>query len=457
MDRLRITVVRSNWAMEKWYIAKGVDRDPVRSREAEHLDEDLSLEALSKVYDWVELNPRLESNGNASDSQTPGRRKTEFINFVNTRHDLLRLVPNTDLFVISRYANDSVIEAIEASHRPCLLAWNAWGWDYESRYVRDVLLDHPEVFVPHLFGKDDLETALLAARGIKRLRKTRAVCVGKWPSGTVKSGMDVERMSDILGFEIIFVPASEYVAANDKLSEKELAKALSSIASRFSLDTNSSQASIMARNYLAVKQLVEKYDANCFTIDCLSNPDIDYSPCAALGLLEDEGVIYACEADIPSLVPHLLINGMSGKGGFLGNFNMVHVQHAEIANNVIGIEHDVLPTSWCTSKCRILDHHGSGKGSTLWGELREKEVTVCGLSRSGQHLHAFTGEIIEVKDLVHCRMGLWIKTDQPIRDVLRNVVGHHQIVMPGKWLRQLWLAARWSGFTPLMECDQKTR
>ncbi len=436
MDKLRITAIRSDWAMQRWYIAKGVRRKSIRGEEAGALgNNDLSLNNIGNVFDWVSVN------------QASG----ETVYVVNTREDLVRLIPQTDLFVVVCCVNDSVLEAIRDSRRPCLAGWNPWGWDYDSRYVRDVLLNYPEMFVPNLFGKEDLQVALEAARGMKRLRETKTLCVDKWPSGTVRSGIDVQRISDILGFEIIFIPSSEYVKANDKQTDADIKSALAGFKDKYGICVDSPHAVIMARNYLAIKELTGKHQVNCFTIDCLSNPDIDYSPCAALSIVEDEGLVYACEADLPSLVPHLLMSGMSGgKGGFLGNLNMVHVKHSEIENNTIGIEHDVLPPTWCGSGCKVLDHHGSGKGSTLWGDVKVKDVTVSGVASNGNAVHAFTGEVVDVKDLVHCRTGLWIKTDQPIRQALSNVVGHHQIVMPGKWLKQLETATKWMNKTPLM-------
>ena len=64
-------------------------------------------------------------------------------------------------------------------------------------------------------------------------------------------------------------------------------------------------------------------------------------------------VLCGCEDDLSALFALTMFMGISGKAGLMGNLN-VNVTHMEIENNVITINHDIVPPSYACPGCEFI-------------------------------------------------------------------------------------------------------
>ena len=75
-----------------------------------------------------------------------------------------------------------------------------------------------------------------------------------------------------------------------------------------------------AKNYVLSRQLIEKYNADGITMDCLGlvgARKIPCPPCLAWMMLNDQGAPAACESDINAALTYLLVQRLLGKPGFM--------------------------------------------------------------------------------------------------------------------------------------------
>lgn len=78
--------------------------------------------------------------------------------------------------------------------------------------------------------------------------------------------------------------------------------------------------------YRAVKNLMQKYECNAFTIECFElcssklSHDWKFVPCLIHSLLKDEGYTSGCEGDVNVTMAMNMLMGVAKRAAFMGNF-----------------------------------------------------------------------------------------------------------------------------------------
>jgi L-fucose isomerase-like protein len=191
--------------------------------------------------------------------------------------------------------------------------------------------------------------------------------------------------------------------------------------------------------YVALKELLRKHEANGLTIDCAFLPSIEYVPCISAALLIDEGVPYGCEGDTNQLITAAMFMGVSGSAALMGNL-FENAIHQDILDDVIVINHDVVPNCLVQENCgiKIRDFHEMGQGATFYAPLKNEEVTIGGMNFDSDIMWLSKGNVIWSQDTTHCRLSVGIKVEDAKR-IAKESLGHHQVTVYGEYLESLQL------------------
>jgi len=364
---------------------------------------------------------------------------------VNKPEDALRLSPEADAYIIIGFSmyNEAILKAILALGKPVFPAWDRWGYAWAGRFLRDKLEKMGVwTFVP--YGAEDVLAIIRALRGIKIVKKLRALYIGDVPSHSVFNACyNFNLIKRKLGSEFIRIPLNDFIKEiNDVIEDVALEKA-DEWAKRFLvIQDRCKKLPKYARIYLALKNLMKKFDANAVTIDCAWLPDVEYVPCVAYSLLIDEGVPAGCEGDTNALLMMSLLMGISNQAVMMGNLNE-NATHEDLEKNIIVVNHDVLPPSMACKGCqyRIMDFHATGKGLTGFAELEKGAlVTLANIHPDLNKMWVTVGKIAWTLDTTHCRVSVGVEVKNA-KQVSRESFGHHVSLTYGDWSRELEIAA----------------
>lgn len=245
--------------------------------------------------------------------------------------------------------------------------------------------------------------------------------IGKPSDWLIASNVDYKNVYDIFGAKLIDIPFEEFKNEikfdedinigkyssyiNDKISENEIKKALAI--------------------YYALKKLIKKYNLSGITVRCFDLlSSVHSTSCLALALLNDEGIVSACEGDIPSLITMMITKRMFKKYSFQCNPSFV-----DFKNNIVYLAHCTIPLKMCES-FRFDTHFESGLGVAIKGKLRTKpHVCILKFDSSFKYFSLYSGHIEENMNKNNlCRTQLKIRLYEPVEEILSSPCGNHLIV-----------------------------
>jgi len=365
---------------------------------------------------------------------------------VDKPEDVSRLSLEADAYIIKGVSiyDEVVLKRILDLGKPIFPAWDRWGYAWAGRFLKDKL-EKMGAWTVVPYGAEDVLAIIRALRGIKAVKKLRALYIGDVPSHSVFNACyDFDLIKRKLGSELIRIPLNDFIKEiNDVTEEMALEKA-DEWGKRFLIVKDRlKKLPEYAKIYLALKNLLNKFDANAVTVDCAWLPDVEYVPCVAYSLLIDEGIPAGCEADTNALLMMSLLMGISNQAAMMGNLNE-NATHEDLEKNIIVINHDVLPPSMACKGCqyRIMDFHGTGKGVTGFAELEKGAlVTLANIHPDLDKMWVTIGKIVWTLDTTHCRVSVGIKVKNA-KQVSRESFGHHVSLTYGDWSRELKIAAR---------------
>jgi L-fucose isomerase-like protein len=204
---------------------------------------------------------------------------------------------------------------------------------------------------------------------------------------------------------------------------------------------------------LAEKLLVfyRKNKLDALAIRCWPEFARDYgiSPCAAMSLLQAEGLILACEGDIDGALSMLAHRAIGAEAPFLFDFSQVDFEE----NFALFWHCGVAPCNLWDGACtRSLDSYfAGGKGVTADFVLKPGEVSVLRLdSALGEYrLFLQKAHAVPMEKLLR---GTYMKArfDKPVKEVLDLVIyngfAHHSSAVYGDYIKPLRIFARLMGW-----------
>lgn len=179
--------------------------------------------------------------------------------------------------------------------------------------------------------------------------------------------------------------------------------------------------------YLALEDIVQKYDLAGFTIRCFDLlTTVHSTSCLALALINDTQVVAACEGDVPALLSMYTARKVLNKSCFQANPSLIDTK-----NNDIILAHCTLPLNMTTSY-KYDTHYESKIGLGIKGELKETEVNVFRISADLDEFVCLEGKIVENLSRNNlCRTQIRIHLKDDVSYYLQRPLGNHHLIIYG--------------------------
>ena len=247
--------------------------------------------------------------------------------------------------------------------------------------------------------------------------------IGKPSDWLIASNVDYQRTKKIFNIDLVDIEIQELIDAYNSKSAAE-----HEYFCTFETKNKFSESEIIRayKLYLALKDLINKYNLKGITIRCFDLLKvICTTSCLAFALLNKEGVIATCEGDIPSLLSMYLIKEFCGVSSFQANPSQISVE-----DNTILMAHCTVPLNMCKSY-NFDTHFESGIGVAINGYLSKEDVYIFKLSNNLKDFILLKGKIIETpfhQNLCRTQVKIKLDDDCSVNYFLTNPLGNHHII-----------------------------
>ena len=190
------------------------------------------------------------------------------------------------------------------------------------------------------------------------------------------------------------------------------------------------------RLYRILRDIVEANRLDALTVRCFDLlGDIGNTGCLALSRLNDEGLVAACEGDLPATLTMMVLSGLTGRACFMANPSDLDVKAGTAT-----FAHCSVPLSLVRS-FRLRSHFESGLGAAIEGHFAPGVMTVARIG--GENLSrftVFTGTVVPEESAPFredlCRTQVTLKVGEAmVRELLRRPLGNHHVLVPGDHVR----------------------
>lgn len=380
-------------------------------------------------------------------------------------------VRKADVYVVVPFGNkndslfaafDVVFSALYSKNRPMVFSILPYEeiWSYgavffpyfvrDARKIDEYLGMRNQVYISK--GVDDLRE-LLAALHVKfQINHSRALCIGEpmyepfhswnWAYEMVRA------MQAKFGIEWEHISSDRFLKLYnewDKPFEKHVLD--SEVAHNRcpdGYDTTKPE-----KMYHVFKDLIEQYDANAFTVNCLwsiVHNSCKTTSCYSLSKLNDAGIVSACEADVTTLLNMMIVSLASESPAFMLN------PYLFPEDNKLFVSHCTSPRkhSYASDEMDDFNIYSYYEIPELPCGLqiikKPGPVTVTGISHDKMDkMIAIRGNIVRNTTFSTCRTQLELDVPGDIREIVKNYQGRHWALVYGDQTRKIQLADQMLG------------
>lgn len=131
-------------------------------------------------------------------------------------------------------------------------------------------------------------------------------------------------ITEVLGIGVRQIPGAELEEAYNRTDTAEAARLADGWIKRAEKMIEPTRAEVVksARMYLAMKDLLKKYDSEAITIDCLGlfyAGKMSAYPCMGFWQLNNAACVGACEADLKSTATMVVVTTLTGRPGYISD------------------------------------------------------------------------------------------------------------------------------------------
>jgi len=358
-----------------------------------------------------------------------------------------------------------------------IIVWTRQG--YYGAWSRDRVsfLRSKGATVYDFVEPDEAREIVRALRTVARLRHSKIIYFGAIPGstgrfetvGVVGSSWNFDEIKKKFGITVKQIPINHLLKRMDAVSDEEAAEILEEWKEDFDdlKEGDIERLLEVAKMYKAMEIIMSEQGANAMTINCLADlfRTRFITPCIALSKFSDAMVPAGCEGDLNTLLTMMLFSFTSDEPSVMGNIYLfrpkrgpgfppedVILEDTEVSlrENRARFTHDVIPLKLATSKYRLADYHGTGRGLTAYADLRSGEKVTFGRIDPRLDRMVFTvADIEKVEDSVHCRFSAWVKMPD-IKAYLQNISSHHSAMVYGDWTSTLIRVSEMLGLRPIV-------
>ena len=299
-------------------------------------------------------------------------------------------------------------------------------------------LRNRHVQIEKVFDKASLQEKCRLLSAMDKIRATRLLIIGYTQQWVVSTSVDERWIEDRLGIQSVHIGLEELFAEyreipRDAAVKSFVAAYLDSAAS--CREPAAEGVEDAYRLYLALKRLLDRYNANAMAISCFSLvKQLGVTSCLALSLLNDEpGLIAACEGDLDAAISMVVGKAVSGQPVFMGN----PVYHLD---NTLDIVHCTAPrrlTGDTKTSYTVRSHHETGVSVAQRIEVPEpQKVTLFRLGNEFSEATLFSADFISNPDEDTCRTQFRFRIDSTQKRIEESLGCHHMVIF-GDYVNEL--------------------
>ncbi len=245
--------------------------------------------------------------------------------------------------------------------------------------------------------QEALEIALKAKRAAKNLLGSRIGLIIDPAPGFHGLEFNASRLKEIFGIEVVrFSDYSEFIELADSFSEEEVAPVARSFqgeATKVTCSGNTPEKS--ARLYMAMKKLATRYELDAYAPRCWPELQDEYGvwPCSGNSQMTEEGLVSACEGDVPGAISMLALRYMEKEAPMIMDLSDV-----DFSDGTVQFWHcGNAPRSFAyRGEYEETDHFNHpGMGCVRDMVIKPGKATAIRLSRDGSEGFILEGEFLK--------------------------------------------------------------
>lgn len=274
------------------------------------------------------------------------------------------------------------------------------------------------------------EAAVAAVSAASTLRNIKVGVLGEPSPWLVYSGRRIKQIEKQLGLKLEVIGLEKLY---ERFGGAAPANVDTVVRSAYEIMVKSHDIDKAARLYTALSAIIKERDWSALTLRCFDViRDLGVTPCLPLAILNSEGVVAGCEADIPATITMLLLKLLSGRPAFMGNVVKVEGQYVWLA-------HCTVPLAM-TSGYSLVTHYETGLGVAVQGTLPTGlEVTLARYDHNRRLIRAFRGRIAKGTQFSRhaCRTQAVVKVEGDPSAIVKKPIGNHYVLVYGDVTRSL--------------------
>ena len=251
--------------------------------------------------------------------------------------------------------------------------------------------------------------------------------IGKPSDWLISSNFNNDTLLNKFNINIVNIDMKEIIDLYNNYSYKNNSEIISNFK-----NINTNDITLANKLYFVLKEIVNKYHLKGFTIRCFDLLNsINTTACLALSKFNDDGIIAACEGDVPSMIAMYIIKNVLNKPSFQCNPCKIN-----LAKNEILLAHCTIPLLMCTS-FNFDSHYESNIGVGIHGNVKLGKATLFRLNSSFDKCFINEGTIIknQYKDNL-CRTQIICRFNN-LDKLLKSPLGNHEIIILGHEKKKL--------------------
>ncbi len=346
----------------------------------------------------------------------------------------------------------NLTETIAASGIPTIIVDHlfAGSGEFLTSYAKAKRLGNKVIGVSSSDFKDIVD-AVKCIDCLKKLKQSNVLVVGGEPDVQIEKtyGTKVHKIdfSEINEFYKKMTPTDIKACTDNWIKNAEKV-----------IEPSREEIEKSAAIYLAMRNLMKKYDAQAITVNCLggvySGKMVPAYPCLGFMQLDNDGLVGACEADQRSTMTKLLMTYLANRPGYISD------PVIDTSKNQIIYAHCVAPTKVFgpdgpSNPYHIRDHSEDRKGASIRSLMPLGEMTTTlQFDHNKKQVIMHQGKSVEnVDEDKACRTKLAVEVKGDVFKLLNywDQWGWHRVTFYGDLKRPVYNIASLLGFEVIEE------
>ena len=303
------------------------------------------------------------------------------------------------------------LEELDSIPKPCfLLTTGANNSLAASMEILSYLRQH-DIPGEIIHGSDEyvarrIQEVAAVSRVKSRMQNFRFARVGKPSDWLIASEVDASELKNRTGIDLIDIPMEEFLEEIAK--EEFLDNEYTELIRKKGYDEKELKKAFEI--YGALRCLVDKYSLDGVTVRCFDLLGLVHSTgCAALSILNAEGIYAACEGDVPALLSMALMGELTGEPVFMANPSRIDTEQNELV-----FAHCTLPINM-PDDFTIMTHFESQIGVAFRGHIPEGPITIFKCDGLMDEYYVSDAELMaNLSEINLCRTQIRVKPEESI-------------------------------------------